>query len=198
MIVGDGTAVFSEYEGIIESSSEIQVTDFTGNYSRRLQVGQSYTGNGTWDGEGSLDASWVEGDNISACENSTVPIGEDICSEGSDQYLINGTVVASGRYTSGAATEFTTYLTNATFEAGGKFVGKGIFEGDASYTGIGDYSGDMVVAGSFYANDIAPGEYKMYAVFNNGRTSDVIERITVGLDGSKDLDLSISGLEVSG
>ena len=38
----------------------------------------------------------------------------------------------------------------------------------------------------------------MYAVFNNGRTSDVIERITVGLDGSKDLDLSISGLEVSG
>ena len=91
-----------------------------------------------------------------------------------------------------------TYLTNATFEAGGKFVGKGTFEGDASYTGIGDYSGDMVVAGSFYANDIAPGEYKMYAVFNNGRTSDVIERITVGLDGSKDLDLSISGLEVSG
>ena len=107
VIVGDGTAVFSEYEGIIESSSEIQVTDFTGNYSRRLQVGQSYTGNGTWDGEGSLDATWVEGDNISACENSTVPIGEDICSEGSDLYLINGTVVASGRYTSGAPTEFT-------------------------------------------------------------------------------------------
>ena len=198
VISGDGTAVFSEYEGIIESNKEIQVTDFTGNYSRRLQVGQSYTGNGTWSGEGSLDASWVDGDNISACENSTVPAGEEVCSEGSGQYLINGTAVASGRFTSGALTEFTTYLTNATFEAGGRFVGKGTFEGEASYTGIGDYSGDMVVAGSFYANDIAPGEYKMYAVFNNGRTSDVIEKITVGLEGSKDLDLSIAGLKVSG
>ena len=198
VISGVGTAVYSEHEGIIESAMELQVTDFTGNYSRRLQVGQSYTGNGTWSGQGVLDANWVEGDNISACENSTVAEGEDICSEGSGKYLINGTAVGSGRFTADVVTEFTNYLTNATFEAGGKFVGTGTFEGEATYTGLGDYSGEMVVAGSFYANDIAPGEYKMYAVFNNGRTSDVIEKITVGLDGSKDLDLSIAGLKVSG
>ena len=198
VISGVGTAVYSEHEGIIESVMELQVTDFTGNYSRRLQVGQSYTGNGTWSGQGVLDANWVEGDNISACENSTVAEGENICSEGSGKYLINGTAVGSGRFTSDVVTEFTNYLTNATFEAGGRFVGTGTFEGEATYTGIGDYSGEMVIAGSFYANDIAPGEYKMYAVFNNGRTSDVIEKITVGLDGSQGLDLSIAGLKVSG
>jgi hypothetical protein len=138
----------------------------------------------------------VEGDNISACENSTVANNEDTCIEDDGIYLINGTVVGSGRFTTDDITEFTTYLTNATFEAGGRFVGIGTFEGDASYSGIGDYTGEMVVAGSFYANDIAPGEYKMRAVFNNGRTSDVIEEITVGLNPTNDLDLSIQGLQV--
>ena len=194
---GDGMAVYSEHEGIVESVTDVQVSDFTGNYSRRIQTEQSYTGNGTWIGEGTLDAIWVEDDNISACENSTVAADEDICLEG-DKYLVNGTAVGSGRFTADTVTELTTYLTNATFEAGGRFVGKGTFEGDASYYGIGDYSGDMVIAGSFYANNIAPGEYKMYAVFNNGKTSDVIEDITVGLQHTSELDLNIVGLQVAG
>ena len=194
---GDGMAVYSEHEGTVESVIDVKVSDFNGNYSRRVQTGQSYTGNGTWNGQGTLDAVWVEGDNISACENSTVAEGDDICLDG-DKYLVNGTAIGSGRFTAGSVTELTTYLTNATFEAGGKFVGTGTFEGDATYSGIGDYSGDMVIAGSFYANDIAPGEYNMYAVFNNGRTSDVIEDITIGLQHTDNLDLNIAGLQVSG
>ena len=194
---GDGMAVYSEHEGTVESVIDVKVSDFNGNYSRRIQTGQSYTGNGTWSGEGTLDAVWVEGENISACENSTVAEGDDICLDG-DKYLVNGTAIGSGRFTASTVTELTTYLTNATFEAGGRFVGTGSFEGDATYSGIGDYSGDMVIAGSFYANNIAPGEYKMYAVFNNGRTSDVIEDITVGLQHTDNLDLNIAGLQVSG
>jgi len=196
-INGDGIAVYTEHEGIVESVIDVKASDFTGNYSRRIQQGQSYTGNGTWSGIGTLDAIWVDGDNITACENSTVAEGDDLCLDG-DKYLINGTAIGSGRFTADSVTELTTYLTNATFEAGGRFVGKGTFEGDASYSGIGAYSGDMVVAGSFYANDIAPGEYKMYAVFNNGRTSDVIEEITVGLEHTNDLNLNIAGLQVAG
>ena len=112
--------------------------------------------------------------------------------------LLSGTLVASGRFTADELTELTTFLDNATFEASGKFVGTGVFEGTAQYSGVGDYSGDMVVPGTFYANDIAPGEYKMYAIFNNGRTSDVIEEITVGLEHTGDLELSLTGLQVSG
>mgnify|MGYP000997298207 CR=1 FL=1 len=70
----------------------MKVSDFTGNYSRRLQVGQSYTGNGTWDGKGSLDATWIEGDNISACENSTLADNESI---GSDFLIVGRTILNS-------------------------------------------------------------------------------------------------------
>ena len=197
-INGDGIAVYSEFEGFVESSENIKVSDFVGNYSRLLAEGQSYTGNGSWTGKGTLEANWVEDGNISECENSTVSEDSDACIDGDGNYLINGTLIGSGRFTAEEMTELTTYLDNATFEAAGRFTGKGTFEGTAQYSGIGDYSGDMVVPGSFYANDIAPGEYEMYAVFNNGRTSDVIEEITVGLDHSGDLQLTLVGLQVTG
>tara|TARA_Y100001980_G_C14556630_1_gene348944 strand:+ start:1307 stop:11071 length:9765 start_codon:yes stop_codon:yes gene_type:complete len=200
VIEGEGIAVYTETDGVVQSlnNENLRVSNFIGNYSRYLSTGQSYTGNGTWSGKGILEASWLEDTNISECINSTVPNGSEVCLGVDGKYLINGTLVASGRFTADELTELTTFLDNATFEASGKFVGTGVFEGTAQYSGVGDYSGDMVVPGTFYANDIAPGEYKMYAIFNNGRTSDVIEEITVGLEHTGDLELSLTGLQVSG
>ncbi len=199
--MGTGEATFTE-EGLVESSEPINVTNFTGEYTRTLLDGQKYTGNGTWVGKGTIAASWINdtGIDVPDCTNSSIPdpANNSFCNLGTNsEYLVNGSIMANGQFTVDGALEFTTHLEEATFEGEGKFVGVGTFNGTALYSGTGDYSGEMVKAGTYIFNDIAPGYYNATIKFSDDKSKHVNEEIVVELGPAYGLELTISGLVFS-
>ena len=160
---GRGEVTFTGH-GIFNSIGVATVTDFTGNHSMTILDNHSVTGEGQFSGKGSLVGELLNLTAIPSCQGSTVPLDSEACSIGENEYLINGSVDATGRYTSEGESLFTRSLSKSTFISSGKF------EVDTSTVldtyGTINGSGSFSFSQSFTQADIA-GTDSVYQDFGN-------------------------------
>ena len=200
ILQGTGQATFTE-NGTFESEGVAFAQDFTGTFTRSIADKRTYTSNGTWNGVGSLEASWVSNENIVDCieDNGTysMPTNETVCAESTDgaltTYMLDGEIIANGRLTSQGVSTLMTEVVNATFEATGSFEGIGTVNGTGLFIGQGDFAGSMVQPGSFYITGLVPGMYNMIAQLDNGKEVLLPDPVVVGITPSYDLAMSMPG-----
>ena len=196
VLQGTGEVTFSDV-GTFTSEGVALAYDFTGNFTREISDARVFSGNGTWIGMGTIEATWVQHDNASlACgENNTMPDNATLCliSEGTDfsTYLLDGEVTANGRLTSDGVSTLTKELDGETFEGTGIFEGIGTLNGTGLFIGPGAFSGDIVNPGSFYRTGLVPGVYNMIALMPNGREVLLPDPVEVGIEPSYDLLMTV-------
>ena len=113
-------------------------------------------------------------------------------------YMIDGVVEADGRFTSQANTILIQEIELSSFEGIGTFEGTGTFNGTGQFTGIGEFSGELVKPGSFYQTGLVPGDYEVFAQLDNGREVKLPQIISVGLNPSYDIEMTIPGSVLRG
>ena len=205
IIQGTGQATFTE-NGTFESDGLASVLDFHGTFTRTIGDGRTYVANGTWNGTGEIKASWIDlvqdfdvdctvDSNDSS--NVSMPTNETLCLKDDSGelpiYLIDGQVNANGRFTSVGETVLVQDHDGSSFDGIGIFEGTGTFNGTGRFVGSGQFSGDMVSPGSFYQTGIVPGEYEVFANLENGREVQLPETVTVGINPSFGIGLTMPG-----
>jgi len=203
---GKGEATFTGH-GIFNSIGVATVSDFTGNHSMTILDNHSVTGEGQFSGRGTLEGEVFGLLEIDSCQGGALPQGSEVCSIGGNEFLINGSVDASGRYTSEGESLFTRSLSKSTF------IGSGIFEvntstvldsygtinGSGSFSGDGIFSGQMVKPGSFHVNDALPGEYQISVDFGNGTIVELGTTIEIGVFPTDEENrISVAGGSIEG
>ena len=202
ILQGTGEVTFSDV-GTFTSDGVALAYNFTGNFTREIGDNRVYSGNGTWVGIGTLEASWLSHDNASLpCgENETMPVNASLCvlSVGTEvsTYLLDGEVEANGRLTSEGVSSLKKELVGETFEGTGAFEGIGTLNGTGLFIGPGFFSGNIVSPGSFYMSGILPGVYNMLAVMPNGREILLPDPVTVGLEPTYDLSMTVPASQIS-
>ena len=199
ILQGSGEVTFTE-NGTFESEGVAFADGFTGTFTRSIGDKRVYTSNGTWDGKGTLVASWVAEDSVLDClDNETAPMPENstICvldaTTSPLTYLLDGGVEANGRLTSDGVSTLVTEHVGDSFEATGSFEGVGTLNGTGLFIGVGDFSGEMVQPGSFYITGLIPGVYNMIAQLDNGKEVLLPDPVNVGISPSYDLAMSMPG-----
>ena len=200
ILQGSGEATFTE-NGTFESEGVAFAQDFTGTFTRSIADKRTYTSNGTWNGVGTLEASWIANESVADCfeENGTfsMPTNETVCTKSTDgdvtTYMLDGEITANGRLTSQGISTLKTELDNATFEATGSFEGIGTINGTGLFIGQGDFAGSMVQPGSFYITGLVPGMYNMIAQLDNGKEVLLPDPVNVGITPTYDLAMSMPG-----
>ena len=196
ILQGTGEVTFSD-NGTFTSEGVALAYDFTGNFTREISDARVFAGNGTWIGQGTIEATWIQHDNASLdCgANSTMPDNATLCliSEGTDfsTYLLDGEVLANGRLTSDGISTLTKELDGETFEGTGIFEGVGTLNGTGLFIGPGTFSGEIVSPGSFYQTGLVPGVYNMIAVMPNGREILLPDPVDVGIEPTFDLEMTV-------
>lgn len=208
---GHGEVTFTEIGTFVPSFGEDSTTtivrNFRGNYTRTIDSGLTYTGDGKWTGKGLLRAyaDDLENDSVDACAGTSnesaayAQTGWEIClfeagaSGELNTYLFNGSINASGRMTANGSVIFTTYLDGETFEGVGSFEGTGTINGTGTFTGVGHFSGPIVEPGSFYISGLTPGTYNMIAQLDNGKEVLLPQPVEVKIDPQFDLRLTMPG-----
>ena len=196
VLQGTGEVTFSD-NGTFTSEGVALAYDFTGNFTREISDQRVFSGNGTWIGKGTMEATWIQHDNASldCAENATMPENATLCliSEGVDfsTYLLDGEVLANGRLTSDGVSTLMKQLDGETFEGTGIFEGVGTLNGTGLFIGPGTFSGDIVNPGSFYQTGLVPGVYNMIAVMPNGREILLPDPVEVGIEPSFDLSMTV-------
>ena len=114
---GIGEVTFTG-EGSVLSTSVVTVSDFTGNFSQEIMHNHTLTGEGLFDGRGTLSGTISDESGASTdtgCnENGTMPENQSFCELSSGDFLIDGEVNASGRFTSNGSTIFTQHMYHAS------------------------------------------------------------------------------------
>ena len=172
---GIGEATFLG-EGSVESMGSVSVEEFTGSHTQTVYDNHSITGEGLFSGKGTFDGS-VSGD-FPSCSGDSVPDGSDACIASDGNYILDGTINGSGKFTSFGISQFTRDLFQATFIGSGTFVtdsthnlsSYGKINGTGTFSGHGSFSGPMVSPGSFHIVDALPGEYVLSVDFGEGET----------------------------
>ncbi len=196
VLQGTGEVTFSD-NGTFTSEGVALAYDFTGNFTREISDQRVFSGNGTWIGKGTIEATWIQHDNASldCAENATMPENATLCliSEGVDfsTYLLDGEVLANGRLTSDGVSTLMKQLDGETFEGTGIFEGVGTLNGTGLFIGPGTFSGDIVNPGSFYQTGLVPGVYNMIALMPNGREILLPDPVEVGIEPSFDLSMTV-------
>ena len=213
IIQGTGEVTFTENGTFDTQGNTGIVYGFTGNYTRNVQDGRSYTANATFTGSGTLVADWIDYD-APACVDeevgnetvSTLPTYQEtidnettnqthiacLTSE-ADTYLFGGTINANGRMTADGDVTVVKYLNGETFEGTGVYDGIGTANGTGLFIGEGTFSGPMVAPGSFYKTGLMPGEYSMIAIMENGREIQLPDPIKVTIEPTTDLEMKMPG-----
>ena len=210
---GEGEAMFTG-PGEVAATGTISVTEFTGNYTRTILNGHSFTGDGVFEGIGELigtvyHENGTEVTNPVPCENETIPNGEFVCllNNTVNEYLILGKVQADGRFTANGSALFTTYMERRSFTGTGSFIiddsdtsldHYGIFNGSGTYVGTGIFSGDMVKPGSFHLIDAIPGEYHVTITYPNGETGIIPQPLEVSNEPTSGIVLTVPAGHLSG
>ena len=213
IIPGTGEVTFSSNGSFDTQGNTGIVRGFTGNYTRLVLDGRSYTSNATFDGSGSIVASWIDY-NAPACDSETtdnvtsvtLPTWNETDDNGTttnthiacltddaDTYLFEGIVNASGRMTADGQVTIVKFLEDETFEGTGVFEGIGTANGTGQFIGEGTFSGPMVAPGSFYKTGLMPGTYNMIAVMQNGREILLPSPVEVSIGPSTGLDMKMPG-----
>ena len=207
---GIGEVQFSG-QGAVQTTSISTITDFTGNYTQEIKHNHTLVGDGLFEGRGSLSGTINfnsdEDSQIIGCgENDTMPENESFCELASGDFLIEGSVNATGRFTSNGSTEFTQRLSHSSL------VGSGIFETDTSeelehygtingtgkFSGDGVFSGPMVQAGTFHAMDMIPGVYSVAAILSDGTRVELDDSFTVPSSTNQMQKIDIPGSVITG
>ena len=213
VIPGTGEVMFTS-EGTFDTQGNTGIVrGFTGNYTRTVMDGRSYTANASFDGAGSITASWIDYD-APQCDvetvgeetieslptfnetvdNETVTSTHIACLTGEvDTYLFSGIVNANGRMTADGQVAVTKFLDGETFEGTGVYEGIGTVNGTGLFIGEGTFSGPMVAPGSFYKTGLMPGTYNMIAVMENGREILLPDPVEVTIEPSSGLDMTMPG-----
>ena len=172
---GSGEVTFSG-EGSVISQGPVSISEFTGTQTQTIYDNHSVAGDGEFTGRGSLEGSITDESPTPPCSDSEVPVGSNVCSLGEGKFLLNGTVKASGRFTSEGVSEYTRNLVQASLIGSGTFTtdtsqdreGYGTINGSGTFSGEGTFSGPMVSPGSFHVVDALPGSYKISVDFGEG------------------------------
>ena len=203
---GTGEATFVE-NGTFKSEGIALASNFIGTFTREIGDARSFFANGTWSGNGVLEASYIDASNISDCEQDNesiaiMPANQTVClieTDGTPSYRLEGTVDAYGTFTSEGTSTLTRSYGDAetsqgeTLEGAGEFVGTGTFNGTGLFKGVGSFSGPMVEQGSFYKTGLLPGTYNMIAQLDNGKEVLLPDPVEVGIYASYDLDMTMPG-----
>ena len=213
IIQGTGEVTFTENGTFDTQGNTGIVYGFTGNYTRNVLDGRSYTANATFTGAGSIVAEWI-GYDAPACVEETVgnetieslPIYEEIVDDETvnsthtacltseaDTYLFEGTVDANGRMTADGEVIVVKFLDGETFEGTGVYEGIGTANGTGLFIGEGTFSGPMVAPGSFYKTGLMPGTYNMIAMMENGREILLPDPVEIGVEPTTDLEMKMPG-----
>ncbi len=187
------------------------VFDFDGTFTRTIGDGRTYVANGTWNGTGDIKTSWIDLDasfdvncvvDSNDTANITMPVNETICLKDDTGelpiYMIDGEISANGRFSSVGDTILVQEHEGSSFEGIGLFEGTGTFNGTGRFVGSGDFSGPMVSPGSFYQTELVPGVYEAYVDLDNGKEVKLSETISVGINPTFDLSLSMEGALLEG
>ncbi len=199
ILQGTGEVTFTE-NGTFESDGVAFADDFTGTFTRSIADSRVYTSNGTWNGKGTLAASWVSNESVVSClDNETAPMPENasLCLQDSTAspliYLLDGEIEANGRLTSDGISTLVTEHVGDSFEATGSFEGIGTLNGTGLFIGTGEFSGPMVQPGSFYITGLIPGVYNMIAQLDNGKEVLLPDPVNVDISPSYDLQMTMPG-----
>ena len=207
ILQGTGEATLVE-NGSFDSEGIALASNFIGEFTRDIGNERSFSANGTWSGNGVLEASWVEPSDVVACDsdnqsNPVMPVNETFCliddSGDTPTYRLEGTVDAMGTFTSeGTSTLSRTYGDadagqGETLEGAGLFEGTGTFNGTGLFIGVGTFSGPMVEPGSFYKTGLLPGTYNMIAQLANGKEVLLPDPVEIGIDPTYDLAMTMPG-----
>ena len=160
---GIGQVTFSG-EGEVISNGLMTVNDFVGTHTQTILHGHSLAGSGEFTGRGTLSGV-IDGEDIvdgDCSENGTMPENYSVCSLSDGDFLIEGAINATGRFTSNGTSSF------SQEHNGSSLIGAGVFTVDASneelesygtlngtgtFSGEGEFSGPMVQAGTFHLID---------------------------------------------
>ena len=195
-------------DGRVVSDGAVSVQSFTGSHTQSIYDNHSIVGDGEFTGTGLLLGS-ISGDAPSCQDDQEVPQGSEACMIQAGEYLLNGSINGSGRFTSQGISEYKRDLSQATF------VGSGIFEtdsaiesetgnfgtinGSGTFSGNGSFSGPMVSSGTFHIVDALPGEYSVSVDFGEGNIVHLTETFTIPLSPSDvPSSVSISGGSIKG
>ena len=206
---GTGQVTFTDV-GTFDTQDETGIVrGFTGNYTRTVMDGRSYTANATFDGAGTIVATWLdyeapaceEEENETSLPQYTVNVsGVDenrthtaCLTADADTYLFEGKINATGRMTADGVVTVVKQLNGETFEGTGIFVGTGVANGTGRFTGEGTFAGPMVAPGSFYLTGIVPGTYNMIAVMENGREILLPDPVEVTIEAVNNLEMKMPG-----
>ncbi len=207
ILQGTGEATLTE-PGSFDSEGIALAQNFIGDFTRDIGNERSFFANGTWNGNGVLEASWVDAADVVACEtdntsNAVMPANQTLCladdTTSPPTYRLEGTVDAQGTFTSEGTSTLTRTYGDAdagqgeTIEGAGLFEGTGTFNGTGLFIGVGTFSGPMVEPGSFYRTGLLPGTYNMIAQLANGKEVLLPDPVEIGVTPSYDLDMNMPG-----
>ncbi len=206
---GIGEVTFTG-EGSVTSNGMLSVTDFVGTHMQTILHGHSLAGNGEFTGRGTLSgvidgADVVDGD----CNNNgTMPENFSVCTLANGDFLIEGAVNATGRFTSNGTSSFSQVHNGSSLTGAGVFTvdssnedleSYGTFNGTGTYTGEGHFSGPMVQEGTFHLVDAIPGDYDITVVFADGTRVEIDDGFNVPFKGLPSLhEVDVAGGMVNG
>ncbi len=206
---GIGQVTFTG-EGEVISNGLMTVNDFVGTHTQTILHGHSLAGSGEFTGRGTLSGV-IDGEEIvdgDCNENRTMPENYSVCSLSDGDFLIEGAINATGRFTSNGTSSF------SQEHNGSSLIGAGVFTVDASneeldsygtlngtgtFSGEGEFSGPMVQAGTFHLIDAIPGKYNVAVIFNDGTRIEIIDGFNVPFRGVPSLhQIDVAGGSISG
>ena len=202
---GIGQVIFTG-GGTVVSQGVVTVTDFTGTHTQTILDNHSVTGEGQFMGKGTLSGDLADITAI-ACSDDEIPDGAVTCLLENGDYLVNGTVGASGRFTADGTSQFSRTLDQSTFVGSGEFEtdttqslpSYGTINGTGTFSGTGIFSGPMVQPGSFHFFDALPGSYDVSIEFDDGTTVGLGGNLLIGSNSLQaPMQLSISGGAIKG
>nr|AIF15051.1 Oligosaccharyl transferase STT3 subunit family protein (STT3) [uncultured marine group II/III euryarchaeote KM3_69_D10] len=205
---GIGEVTFTG-EGTVVSQGIVTVTDFTGNHTQTVFHNHSLTGDGQFTGRGTLAGTVNDDVDTPACDvNSTMPENESLCLLEDGDYLLDGTVNATGRFTSNGSSTYVSRLSHATLVGSGEFTvdasedldSYGTINGTfSSASGEGIFGGPMVHPGTFHIVDAVPGDYDVTVIFEDGTRIGLDDGFTVPIVGTPEVrTIDIAGGSISG
>jgi len=200
---GSGEVTFTG-KGTVTTTEIATIENFVGTYTQNILNGHSLSGDGEFNGIGTLVGTIDDSIEEVACnENGTMLENHSICSLSLDNYLIEGIVNATGKFTSNGTSSFTQTLNGSSLSGSGIFVvdtsddsleSYGTINGSGMFSGEGHFSGEMVNEGTFHLMGAIPGKYDVSVVFSDGTKIDILDGFTVPYSGT----ITPNQIDVSG
>ena len=206
---GIGEVTFTG-EGQVTSTGMLTVSDFVGTHTQTILNGHSLAGSGEFTGRGTISGI-IDGSDVvdGECnENGTMPENFSVCSLADGDFLLDGAVNATGRFTSNGTASFSQIHNGSSLSGSGIFIidasnpdleSYGTLNGTGTYTGDGEFSGPMVQAGTFHLTNAIPGDYDVTVVFSDGTRVEIDDGFNVPFKGVASLHpIDVYGGLISG